>query len=277
MANNGIVIDPEFAGLIPPMSVDELVQLESNLLDDGKATDPIIVWEGHNIILDGHNRQALCEKHDLPYKIEQKQFADRQAAINWVIDRHLGRRNLAPQKASYLRGRKYHAAKQSPADNLCKNAEKSPKGKSCPSGNTAEKVASECNVSPRTVKNDAKFAEAVDKIAEVAPGAKAEILSGDLKVSKKDVVAVAAKPKAARKAAVNRIKAGKPAAEPHERNGKQKNDPRLFERLRNEVNKLSRSIDDLNGAMPADKFRRSMHAHCDGLLSDLKDWQRAIR
>jgi len=38
-----IIVDPEFERLIPPLSEQELRQLECSLLDDG-ALSPLVVW-----------------------------------------------------------------------------------------------------------------------------------------------------------------------------------------------------------------------------------------
>ena len=50
---NALKIDPEFQGKIPPLTFEELNQLEANILRDGRIINPIIVWEG--LIVDGHN------------------------------------------------------------------------------------------------------------------------------------------------------------------------------------------------------------------------------
>ena len=54
-------IDPEFQGKIPPLTFEELNQLESNILRDGRIINPIIVWQG--LIVDGHNRFTIAKKH----------------------------------------------------------------------------------------------------------------------------------------------------------------------------------------------------------------------
>ena len=51
---NALKVDPEFQGKIPPLTFEELNQLEANILRDGRIINPIIVWEG--LIVDGHNR-----------------------------------------------------------------------------------------------------------------------------------------------------------------------------------------------------------------------------
>ena len=54
-------IDPEFESRIPPLTDDEFEQLEENILADGIIISPIIVWG--EIIIDGHNRFRIVEKH----------------------------------------------------------------------------------------------------------------------------------------------------------------------------------------------------------------------
>ena len=54
-------IDPEFQSQIPPLTDDEFKQLEENILKEGKLISPLIVWG--NILVDGHNRYAILQKH----------------------------------------------------------------------------------------------------------------------------------------------------------------------------------------------------------------------
>ena len=42
---NALKVDPEFQGKIPPLTFEELNQLEANILRDGRIINPIIVWE----------------------------------------------------------------------------------------------------------------------------------------------------------------------------------------------------------------------------------------
>ena len=58
---NALKVDPEFQGKIPPLTFEELNQLEANILRDGRIINPIIVWEG--LIVDGHNRFILSLIH----------------------------------------------------------------------------------------------------------------------------------------------------------------------------------------------------------------------
>ena len=80
------------AELLPPLSAEQLDALEADLIKNG-CYAPIIVNEDM-VIIDGHNRQALCEKHDLPYTMAVFSFEDLLEAKQWALDTQKGRRNL---------------------------------------------------------------------------------------------------------------------------------------------------------------------------------------
>ncbi len=86
------VVLPELAGLLPPLTGEQLAALEADLLKNG-CYSPIIVNE-ELVIVDGHNRQALCEKHGIPYKMAVFSFEDMLEAKQWALDTQKGRRNL---------------------------------------------------------------------------------------------------------------------------------------------------------------------------------------
>ena len=83
---------PEMAELLPPLTEEQLEALEADLVQNG-CYSPIIVNEDM-FIVDGHNRQRLCEKHGIPYRMAVFSFADLLEAKQWAIDNQKGRRNL---------------------------------------------------------------------------------------------------------------------------------------------------------------------------------------
>lgn len=91
-AERSPVILPEMAELLPPLSAEQLDALEADLIKNG-CYAPIIVNEDM-VIIDGYNRQALCEKHDLPYTMAVFSFEDLLEAKQWALDTQKGRRNL---------------------------------------------------------------------------------------------------------------------------------------------------------------------------------------
>ena len=86
-----LTVDPEFRDLIPPLNKEELKLLEESLVADG-CESPLIVWNG--VIVDGHNRYAICRKHEIPFAIQEKNFSSRDEAMLWMLRNQLGRRNL---------------------------------------------------------------------------------------------------------------------------------------------------------------------------------------
>ncbi len=103
-------IDPEFKKLIPALVPEEYSQLETNIVDDG-CRDPLTVWEEEELLLDGHNRFDICKRYGMEYEVFYVSLPSRQAAVNWIINNQLGRRNVTPEQASYLRGKRYNMEK----------------------------------------------------------------------------------------------------------------------------------------------------------------------
>lgn len=100
-----IIIDKEFQSLIPPLTPEELQQLEENCVKEG-IRDALIVWkqpDGNDILVDGHNRWNISVKHGgIPFQIKQMEFPDRDAVKQWIILNQFGRRNLSAYDRSVL-------------------------------------------------------------------------------------------------------------------------------------------------------------------------------
>jgi len=156
-----IQIDPEFKSLIPPLSTEELEQLEANIIKDG-CRDPLVLWG--EILIDGHNRHEICTRNSIPFKTVDKNFENRDDAMDWMDANQLGRRNIQPQQADFLRGRIYNRRKKAVGSNLPQNRLKD---QNDPLVSTAEQVAAETGVSPATVKRNGKMAEEVENDPEL--------------------------------------------------------------------------------------------------------------
>lgn len=98
-----IRIDKEFESLIPPLSDDEFRQLEENCVKEG-IRDALVIWDnaGDWILIDGHNRYEIAQKHNLPYNHRRMEFPDRDAVKQWIILNQFGRRNLSAYDRSIL-------------------------------------------------------------------------------------------------------------------------------------------------------------------------------
>lgn len=182
-----IAIDQDFRALIPPLSDDERAQLEANLLRDG-CRDPLVLW--NRVLLDGHNRYDICRTHGLTFGTLAIDLPDRQAAEDWIDSNQLGRRNLTPDQASLLRGRRYNRTKKPVGvrgvEKLDQNDPTS----------TAEKLATQHGVSAPTIKRDGQFATAVETLKAHVPDIEQRVMSGDVP-SKQAVVDAAKEPEKA--------------------------------------------------------------------------------
>jgi len=89
----------ELESLIPPLSNEEFKQLERNILEEG-IRDPLITWNG--ILIDGHNRYRIAQKHDLNYETIEKEFENIFLVKVWMIYNQFGRRNLSNYQRSVL-------------------------------------------------------------------------------------------------------------------------------------------------------------------------------
>lgn len=87
-------IDPELNDVLPELSDEDYKALEQSLLTDGFKGAPIMVWG--DVIVDGHNRYAICKKYDIPYEVKNIEFENKEEAIRWMVRQQIGRRTLTP-------------------------------------------------------------------------------------------------------------------------------------------------------------------------------------
>lgn len=198
-------VETAFQELCPALTDEEYAGLEKSILEEG-CRESLIVWKEGGTpppVLDGHHRLGICNTHKLNYAVRQKSFKTREEAVNWIINNQLSRRNLTPQQAGYLRGKRYELEIADVDERRSKTwmANRSAKHSSGKNNQnprkpfTGERLAEEYGVSDSTVRKDAKFAAAVDKLAAAhGPEVKKEILSGKTKLTKGQVVKVAALP-----------------------------------------------------------------------------------
>lgn len=181
-----IKIDKEFQTLLAPLTAEEFSGLEADILDKG-CLDPIKIWQ--DTIIDGHNRFAICNKHSMTYETQVLDFESRDDVIEWIIRHQLSRRNQTPEQISYFRGKLYEQRKkvgfrgnQYTESASGQNVQKQ----------TAQAIAEDYGVDEKTIRRDADYAKAIDTIVEdVGEEVKHQILSGELAVSKQDVIQLA--------------------------------------------------------------------------------------
>lgn len=110
-----IVVNEELKAYIDPLTPDELDALERSILAEG-CRDALVLW--NDLLIDGHNRYAICQKHGLPFNtIQATQFKNMDDVHLWMIDQHLGRRSVSDFQRGVLalRKREIIAARRSAA------------------------------------------------------------------------------------------------------------------------------------------------------------------
>ena len=181
-------IDPEFQSQIPPLTDDEFKQLEENILKEGKLISPLIVW--NNILVDGHNRYAILQKHpEIYFSTMPLPFESREEVLAWICKNQLGRRNLTPEQKYYLMGKQYEAEKAAHGgDRKSSDAKSSSQSANLvDNAKTCDRIAEENGVSKDTVIRASRFTKGVEIAESLIPGMREKILNKQIKVSKSDM------------------------------------------------------------------------------------------
>lgn len=99
-----IVVLEELKAYIDPLTPDEHEALERSLLAEG-CRDALVLWG--DILVDGHNRYGICQKHGLPFQtVQNPNFHSMEDVHLWMIDQHLGRRSVSDFQRGVLALRK---------------------------------------------------------------------------------------------------------------------------------------------------------------------------
>lgn len=152
-----VKIDLEFKNLIPPLTEEERKGLEESLLKEG-CRDALVLWG--DTLIDGHNRYEICKMHNIPFETVQREFFNRQAAIEWIILNQFGRRNLPIHERARLALRLKPVIAERAAERML--AGKSDPTQKSAQGETRDNIASIAGVSHDTIAK-------VEKIENQAP------------------------------------------------------------------------------------------------------------
>lgn len=89
-------IHPDLAAFFPDCDEEDDKALEADIIANGGARDPIIVWSGHGIIIDGHRRYKFCKRHGLPFVTEDMIFDTLSEVMGFMEKWQFMRRNMTP-------------------------------------------------------------------------------------------------------------------------------------------------------------------------------------
>ena len=185
-----IVVNEELKAYIDPLTPDEHDALERSLLAEG-CRDALVLWG--NVLVDGHNRYGICQKHGLPFQtVQHPRFRSIEDVHLWMIDQHLGRRSvsdfqrgvLALRKREILAVRKAEAAAPAPDPEAEPPADTAaPEAAPAPELNSREAIAKAARLSSSQV----VMIEKIRKQAE--PELVAAVKSGTISINAAAAVA----------------------------------------------------------------------------------------
>jgi transcriptional regulator with XRE-family HTH domain len=141
-----ITIHEELRSFVDPLTEVEYGALERSLLAEG-CRDALVLW--NEVLIDGHNRYAICQKHGIPFKtVQNDSFGSIDDVKLWMIDNHLARRSVSDFQRGLLAIRK----KQIFAARKAQQPEtQEPPEDDTPPWTTREEIARAARVSPNTI------------------------------------------------------------------------------------------------------------------------------
>jgi hypothetical protein len=119
-----------------------------------------------DVLIDGHNRHAICERHGLEFSVKAIHFPDRAAAMLWIIDNQMGRRNLPILTRVQLQERRKHLveSRQGMRTDLDATSRENSRKVDTPS----DRLAEQAGVSPKTYRAAKLILDAEEK-GEITP------------------------------------------------------------------------------------------------------------
>ena len=99
-----ITINPVLQAYVDPLTESEHAALERSLLAEG-CRDALVLW--NDVLIDGHNRYAICQQHGIAFKtVQNTSFDSIDDVMLWMIDNHLARRSVSDFQRGVLALRK---------------------------------------------------------------------------------------------------------------------------------------------------------------------------
>ena len=157
-----ITIDDEFALACPKVAKEESLALERNLVKSKRCKVALVLWRfnGLYILIEGHHRLFYCLKHQLSFRVEFLDLPGREAALQYIRDEQIGRRNLSDEGAACGRGDRYNRERFAHGGHRAGIQDEGATGHIAHL-TTARRLADEYGVDERTIRRDGKLAEAM--------------------------------------------------------------------------------------------------------------------
>jgi transcriptional regulator with XRE-family HTH domain len=212
-----ITINDELRTYVDPLTPAEHEALERSLLTEG-CREALVLWR--DILIDGHNRHAICTQHGIPFRtVQNDKFESIEDVKLWMIDNQLARRSVTDFQRGLmaLRKKEILAARVVPKLEGELQSEADQAVPFTPPWNTREEVARAARVSANTISQieriqKAAAPELVDAVraGQISVSAAANVAS----LSREAQVAAVAGGKKELQQAARQVREQKSAAKP---------------------------------------------------------------
>lgn len=246
-------VDPKLSSLFPNASASADKELRRSIAKGG-VLDPIKVWKGHDIIVDGHRRYAICVELGIDPPVLELEFADTAEVEAWMDSFQVSRRNLVgPQEALVIKrmidrrraqGDTFHEA--------------------------AGAVSEEIGLTPRTIARKAAVATAVQKME---PTLREQVTSGQ-RAPDSDLIRAANMPKAEQKKIAQAVQVGMPLSKAiqSDKGGKS-----LFRDLQKSIGAAKRLADKLKASCEFGTYHKRIMDRLDAAGELATEWEAGVR
>lgn len=211
-----LVILAELEHFIPKLSPLEFSLLEESIKTEG-VREPLDVWKdtdpqnaGRYILVDGHNRYRIAKSLKKELRFREVEFSNILEVKQWMVFNQMGKRNLSEDAKSYLRGAQYRIEKQKQGGTGANQHVQKSRLENFSSllNSASQRLAEEYKVTDRTIRNDEKFADAVDAICALGGNEanwKNYIFSKTFKYAKAELIQLSTLPQDQAKTVVDAI------------------------------------------------------------------------
>ncbi len=187
-----IVVNEELKAYIEPLTPDEHDALERSILAEG-CRDALVLWG--DVLVDGHNRYGICQKHGLPFQtVQNPRFQSMEDVHLWMIDQHLGRRSVSDFQRGVLALRKREiendrhtrkaAATAEPSDDAASGAANSAPGNDAASAPPAPTPLNSREAIAKAARLSSSQVVMIEKIQkQAAPELVAAVKSGTISIN----------------------------------------------------------------------------------------------
>ena len=112
------IIDPLIEKCMVPLDEERRQELRISLQERGFEKEyPLIIWKGHDTIVDGHHRYWICKELGIEPIVSEVPFETIEDVIVYAIDHQTSRRNLTVGQITIVAMTRYEAEEKIKARN----------------------------------------------------------------------------------------------------------------------------------------------------------------